>query len=120
MSSFRPERVAEQIHQEATQLLLHRIKDPRIAGVTLTGVRVSRDLSMARIYFTVTDQTTLDDTRRGLKSAAPFIRRELSQIMQLRFMPEIKFQFDESVSRGQRIEDLLRQAGVQGDDQGVE
>jgi ribosome-binding factor A len=94
-------------------LLMERIKDPRVATVTLTGVKVSRDISLARIYFTLSD---LDDRKAaeiGLKSAASFIRRELSQIMQLRFMPEIRFQFDESVSKGQRIDDLLRQ--VQGD-----
>ncbi|MBE0582828.1 MAG: 30S ribosome-binding factor RbfA, partial [Desulfofustis sp.] len=78
--------------------------------VTLTGVKVSRDLSSARIYFTVSDEN-LDrkEAERGLKSAAPYIRRELGQIMQLRFIPEIRFQYDESIGYGQKIEALLRQ-----------
>ena len=113
MSSFRPERVGEQILKETSLLLLERIKDPRVAPVTLTGVKVSRDISLARIYFTVADLDDRKAAETGLKSAAPFIRRELSQIMRLRFMPEIRFQFDESVSKGQRIDELLRQ--VQGD-----
>lgn len=120
MSSFRPERVAEQIHKETTQLLLHNIKDPRVAPVTLTGVKVSRDLSVARIYFTVSDLDNRAEAERGLKSAAAYIRRELSQIMRLRFTPEIKFQFDESVSHGQRIDDLLRQVRSQGADNDIE
>lgn len=113
MSSFRPERVGEQILKETIMLLMERIKDPRVATVTLTGVKVSRDLSLARIYFTLSDPDNRKAAETGLKSAAPFIRRELSQIMRLRFMPEIRFQFDESVSKGQRIDELLRQ--VQGD-----
>jgi ribosome-binding factor A len=113
LSSFRPERVGEQILKETSLLLLERIKDPRVATVTLTGVKVSRDISLARIYFTLSDPDDRKAAETGLKSAAPFIRRELSQIMRLRFMPEIRFQFDESVSKGQRIDELLRQ--VQGD-----
>lgn len=109
MSSFRPERVGEQILKETTFLLLHRIKDPRVSPVTLTGVKVSRDLSLARIYFTVADAEVRRDAEAGLKSASPYIRRELSQIMRLRFMPEIRFQFDDSFSHGQRIDELLRQ-----------
>ncbi len=108
MSSFRPERVGEQILKETTFLLLHRIKDPRVTPVTLTGVKVSRDLSLARIYFTIADASERSEAVAGLKSASPFIRRELSQIMKLRFMPEIRFQFDDSISHGQRIDDLLR------------
>ncbi|MFO7764806.1 MAG: 30S ribosome-binding factor RbfA [Pelovirga sp.] len=116
MSSFRPERVGEQILKETTFLLLQRIKDPRIASVSLTGVKVSRDLSLARIYFTVHDLSDLQEAEAGLKSASPFIRRELSQIMKLRFMPEIKFQYDESISHGQRIDELLRQVQDDLDD----
>lgn len=113
MSSFRPERVGEQILKETSLLLMERIKDPRVATVTLTGVKVSRDISLARIYYTLSDSDDRKAAEIGLKSAAAFIRRELSQIMRLRFMPEIRFQFDESVSKGQRIDELLRQ--VQGD-----
>lgn len=109
MSSFRPERVGEQIHKETTHLLRHSIKDPRVAQVTLTGVKVSRDVSVARIYFTVLDPNDRKEAELGLKSAAPFIRRELSQIMSLRFVPEIKFQYDESIGHGRRIDELLRQ-----------
>lgn len=109
MSSFRPERVGEQILKETTGLLLRSIKDPRVAQVTLTGIRVSRDLSVARLYFTVPDPQDRGDAEQGLKSAAPFIRRELSQLMNLRFMPAIRFQYDESISHGRRIDDLLRQ-----------
>ena len=110
MSSYRPERIGEQIHKEVTRLLLYSLKDPRVASVTLTGVKVSRDLGSARIYFVVSDEEEQRKAaERGLKSASPFIRRELGQALQLRSIPAIRFQYDESLGYGQKIENLLRQ-----------
>lgn len=117
MSSYRPERVGEQIHKETTRLLLYSIKDPRVATVTITGVHMSRDISAARIYFTVSDESAeRKDAERGLKSAAPYIRRELGKIMQLRFVPNIYFKFDTSIGYGQKIEALLHQVQDDLDD----
>ena len=110
MSSYRPERVGEQIHKETTRLLMFNIKDPRVASVTLTGVQMSRDISSAKIYFTVSDKSVdRKDVERGLKSAAPYIRRELGKIMQLRFVPNLFFKYDESIDYGQKIDALLHQ-----------
>lgn len=110
MSGYRPEKVAEQIHKEVTHLLMHSIKDPRVTPVIITGVKVSRDIGSARIYFTVTDEALeRKPAELGLKSAAAYIRRALGQIMRLRFIPEIRFQYDESVGYGQKIDSLLRQ-----------
>jgi len=110
LSSYRPERVGEQIYKETTRLLMHSIKDPRVAPVTLTGVQMSRDISSARIYFTVSDESTeRKNAEKGLKSAAPYIRRELGKIMQLRFVPNIYFKFDASIGYGQKIDALLHQ-----------
>jgi ribosome-binding factor A len=117
LSSYRPEKVGEQIHKEITRLLMSSIKDPRVAAVTLTGVKVSRDLSSARIYFIVGNGSSeWKNAERGLKSAAPYIRRKLGQIMRLRFIPEIHFQYDESVEYGQKIDDLLSQVQDDLDD----
>ena len=118
MSSFRPERVGEQIHKEISNLLMHGIKDPRVALVTITGVNVTRDLRLAKVFFTVSDaEQELKEAERGLKSAAPFIRRELGQIMRLRFVPDIRFEYDSSFAYGQKIESLLRQVKTdQSDD----
>lgn len=110
MSSYRPERVGEQIFKETTRLLMYSIKDPRVSPVTLTGVQMSRDISSARIYFTVSNESTeRKDAEKGLKSAAPYIRRELGKIMQLRFVPNIYFKFDASIGYGQKIDALLHQ-----------
>lgn len=110
MSGYRPERVAEQIHKEIAHLMMHGIKDPRVAPVVITGVQVSRDLSVAKVFFSVTDEDTeRKEAERGLKSVAPFVRRQLGQLMRMRFIPDIRFEYDSSVSYGQKIDSLLRQ-----------
>ena len=110
MSSYRPERVGEQIYKETVRLLMYSIKDPRVAPVTLTGVQMSRDIGSAKIYFTVSDEVAeRKNAEKGLKSAAPYIRRELGKILGLRFVPNIYFKFDTSVGYGQKIDALLHQ-----------
>lgn len=110
MGSYRPEKIAEQILRELSQLLMFSIKDPRIASVTITDVQVARDLSIAKIFFTVTDEAEdRKPAEQGLKKSAPFMRRQLSQLMRMRSVPELRFYYDESIGYGQRIEDLLRQ-----------
>lgn len=110
MSSYRPERVGEQIHKEISRLLMHAIKDPRLAPVLVTGVQLTRDLRLARVYFTVTEEATeRKDAERGLQSASAYIRRELGKVMRLRFVPGLRFEYDSSISHGQKIETLLRQ-----------
>lgn len=95
MSGYRPERVGEQIHKEIANLMMHGIKDPRVSPVVITGVTVSRDLSVAKVHFTVNDaDSELKDAERGLKSVAPFIRRQLGQVMRMRFVPDIRFEYD--------------------------
>lgn len=110
MSSYRPERVAEQIRKEIAQLMMHGIKDPRVAPVVITDVSVSRDLGVAKVFFTVNDEASeRKDAEKGLKSVAPYVRRQLGQLIRMRFIPEIRFVYDASVSYGRKIDDLLRQ-----------
>jgi ribosome-binding factor A len=110
LSSYRSERVAEQIHKEVSRLLLAGIKDPRVASVTITGVNITRDLRLARIYFTVSDEKLeRREAEAGLKSAAAYIRREIGQVLGLRFVPDFRFEYDSSISYGHKIDNLLRQ-----------
>ncbi|PLX86399.1 MAG: 30S ribosome-binding factor RbfA [Desulfuromonas sp.] len=110
MSSFRPERVAEQLHQEISQMLMHGVKDPRVALVTVTGVDVTRDLRLARVYYTVTgDEQDRIAAQAGLASSVAWLKRQLGQMLRLRHMPEIRFEYDRAVESGRRIDELLRQ-----------
>jgi ribosome-binding factor A len=106
----RPHRVGEQLQKEISALLLKGLKDPRVGFVTITGVSVTPDMHLARVYYTVYgDETQRVDTQRGLKSAVPFIRRELSRRLRLRYVPELIFEFDKALEYGNRIDSLLRQ-----------
>jgi ribosome-binding factor A len=104
----RPDRVAEGIRQEISHLLLSEVHDPGIGLVTLTRVKVSPDLQLARIFYTqIGDDKAKRDTRRALERATPFLRRQLASRINLRRAPEIRFEFDESIENQDRIERIL-------------
>jgi ribosome-binding factor A len=104
----RPERVGEQIRQEISELLLSEVHDPGIGLVTLTRVKVSPDLQLVRVYYTqLGDEKARAETRRALERATPFLRRQLGSRIRLRRVPELRFEFDESVENQERIERIL-------------
>lgn len=91
-------------------MLMHGVKDPRVALATVTGVDVTRDLRLARVYFTVVgDENDRKGVEEGLRSSGAYIRRQLGQVMRLRHIPEIRFEYDRGVESGRRIDELLRQ-----------
>lgn len=109
MDTKRSRRVADQILHEVAQILQREVKDPRVGFVTLTGAKVSPDLHYAWLFYTVLgEEATRDATRKGLESAAPFIRREIGQRLRLKTTPELRFSYDESVERGFRLEELFQ------------
>jgi len=104
----RAQRVGDQILKVIAPFLLQKVKDPRVEGVTLTGVRLSKDLRVAKVYFSVLgEDKDIKNAADGLESAKGFIKRELGSRLDLRVMPDIQFLHDESFARGLRIERLL-------------
>jgi ribosome-binding factor A len=104
----RADRVSDLIKAELSDILLRRINDPQVQGITVTGVRVTDDLRQAEVFFVRVGQNTCsDETMRGLDRAAGFLRRELGKRLRLRHVPEIRFAFDESFEYGDRINRLL-------------
>jgi len=104
----RPARVGEEIRQELSQLLARDVHDPGIGFVTLTRVKVSPDLQLARVYYTqIGDERQRRETARALERARPFLRRQLGQRIRLRRVPDVQFLFDESVENQERIERIL-------------
>jgi ribosome-binding factor A len=100
--------VGEEIRQELSLLLAREVHDPGIGFVTLTRVKVSADLQVARVYYTsIGDERARRETRKALERATPFLRRLLGSRIRLRRVPEIHFQFDESVESQDRIERIL-------------
>ncbi|MGH8618348.1 MAG: 30S ribosome-binding factor RbfA [Burkholderiales bacterium] len=107
----RARRVSEQILRELADLLRLEVKDPRVGMVTLTEVEVSRDLSHAKVYFTLLgDAERVAESTAGLAHAAGFLRSELSHRLQLRTVPELHFAHDASVERGIRLSQLIDRA----------
>lgn len=107
----RPERVGQEIQAAIGDLLARgMLRDPRIGYITVTGVKVSPDLRVARVFYSMigTEQERAD-TQKGLEAAKGFVRREVTSAVNLRVSPEIFFSFDESVGEGDKIDRLLRE-----------
>lgn len=89
-------------------LLAREVHDPGIGFVTITRVKVSPDLQLARAYYTqIGDEAARKETRKALDRAIPFLRRQIGARMRLRRVPELRFEFDESVEKQDRIEKIL-------------
>jgi len=109
MGSIRPERVAELVQREVTDILSRKLRDPRLTGVTVTDVEVSGDLKVATIFVSPLVGGAARAAALGaLARAARAVRHELAPRLGLREVPEVRFRFDESLERGARVEDLLR------------
>ena len=104
----RSERVSGLIQKVLSEILHKDIKDPRLKMATITGVEVSRDLRLARIYFTTPDGDQKKDAAvKGFNSARGFIKRILANELDLKYMPDIKFFYDESLDYGSHIDSRL-------------
>jgi ribosome-binding factor A len=108
----RPARVAEEFRQELGALIARGLKDPRITGfITLTGAKMSPDLKEITVYLSIhAAEAERERTLEGLRAAATFLQREVSRNLKLRWTPHLRFVYDESVERGDRIERLLKEA----------
>lgn len=105
----RADRVGGLIQKTLSQLLKKEIKDPRLEAIVITGVKLTRDLKLARIYYTsLGDRKNQQTVEAGLLQAGGFLKRALAAQLGLRYMPELKFFYDESFDYGDRIDQLLQ------------
>ncbi len=112
-SNHRIERVNELIKEVLSELVLTEIKDPRIGLVTIVGVRVTNDLSSAKVLFSVMgDEALRIQTQKLLKAATPFLRRVLVRHMDVKVSPDLRWIYDDSLDRSFRIEQMLRDTGT--------
>jgi ribosome-binding factor A len=105
--SGRPEKLGDLIQRELSDLLQRELRDPRVAMVTITAVDVSPDLSHAKVLFTIFEKARLAETLVGLKRSAGFLRSQLARRIKLYTTPELRFVYDESVERGDRLSRLI-------------
>ncbi len=108
MPTRRQQRVAEQIHRELSSLLMFEVHDPRLTGITVTGVDITPDLLLARVYFVVAGADDGGaDALAALGRAKGYLRTQVAERIQLRFAPDLVFRVDSSAERGRRIDELL-------------
>jgi ribosome-binding factor A len=103
----RPQKLGDLIQRELSELLQRELRDPRVGMITITGVDVSPDFSHAKVFFTVLEKQRLDEAREGLRRAAGFLRSQLARRIKLYTTPELRFEYDESVERGDRLSRLI-------------
>ncbi|GHE20952.1 30S ribosome-binding factor RbfA [Halomonas urumqiensis] len=109
----RTDRVADQLQKELAVLIQREVKDPRLGMVTVSGVEVSRDLGYADVHVTLLGEDTperIKENLKVLKQAAGFLRGQIARRIKLRHVPELRFHYDESVVRGQRLSSLIEEA----------
>ncbi len=116
----RPTRVAELLRERLALILLHKVADPRLNGVTITEVEMSPDLKIARVFYVVRSGADAGEVEAGLDKALGFIKQELSREHLLRLMPELIFQPDEGLDKAARFEKLLREAFCGSKEEGDE
>ena len=105
----RPSRIGDQLRAELSDLLARDVHDPGIGFLTITHVKVTPDLQIARVYYTTLgDDKARRDSGRALERAAPFLRRQIGSRLRLKRVPHLEFFFDESIARGDRIEQILQ------------
>ena len=107
MTRLRPQKVADSIQKELSDLLRREVRDPRIGMITLTAVDVSPDFSHARVLFTCLDPAHAGEAKRALQRAAGFLRSQLARRLKLYATPELRFEYDESIERGDRLHRLI-------------
>lgn len=110
----RAARVADLIIKEVSQMILRgEVKDPRASSAFITGVKVSDNLSLASIFFSVLeDGPDKDEVLKGLQSAKGFIKTRLSKKLTMRKIPDLEFKFDTALEMGYKVDEVLREIGA--------
>lgn len=116
MANIRIERLESTFQEELSMILMTELKDEDIRFVTITGCDITNDLSFAKVYFTVLDEEKKKEILEKLNNAASFIRGKLSERVEIRHTPELKFVYDESIAYGEKIESIIEKIHEKEDD----
>ncbi len=105
----RSQRVSDLIREEIADIIMNKVKDPRLGFVTVTGAKITEDLKIATVYISILKEEEKETMLEMLNSAKGFIRAELAKRLRMKFIPSLTFRIDESLEYGVRIEKLLRE-----------
>lgn len=113
MSKIRQQRTAEQLRMVFSDLFLRELSDPRLHGLTVTDVKIDRELEHADIYVSALgDESRQDDVMKALSSAEGFLRRELAGRVRLRKVPQLHFHWDSTLAHMQEVESILEKLDI--------
>lgn len=114
--SRRMERLDELLRQEIARLIAEEVKDPRVGFVTVMGARMSPDLRHARVYVSVLgDEEVKRQAVEALQRAGGFLRGRLGRLLEIKYLPELRFELDRSLERASRIEEILHRVRPEDD-----
>lgn len=105
----RSQRVSDLIREEIADILMYRLKDPRIGFITVTGVDMTSDLKFAKVFVSILKEEERELTLEILNSAKNFIRSALSKRLRMKFIPNVEFRLDTSIEYGYKIDKLLKE-----------
>jgi ribosome-binding factor A len=108
VSKTRTQRIGDRIREELSEMLLMEVSDPRLQGISVTDVEVDRELAYASVYISALEgEQRWQDILDGLEHAQGFLRHELSQRIDLRTFPRLRFRWDSTLERAEKIERLI-------------
>jgi ribosome-binding factor A len=107
-SFHRTDRVSAQLRRELGTLVHEAVREHGLPSLSVSDVEVTRDMAHAKVWVTALQPERAVEAMKGLKALAPELRYQLAQAVKMRHVPELHFHYDESVDRGERIENLLR------------
>lgn len=105
----RNHRLSELIYREIGSIILTEMRDPRFKDLTITGVKLNDDLSFAKAYFTIPDHAKIKEISKALNHAQGFFRSKIGERIDVKYVPQIKFYFDESLQNADKIEQIFRE-----------
>ena len=114
-SFHRTDRVSAQLRRELGTLVREAVAEHGLPSVSVSDVEVTRDMAHAKVFVTALEPARAREAMKGLKEVAPEVRYRLARAVKMRHVPELHFHYDDSVDRGERIDNLLRDLGDLGE-----
>ena len=97
-----------------SQIITYELKNPDVTGmISVTKVKVTPDLKYAKVYVSILNPKSVEETMKGLKESAGFIRSQVAKTVNLRITPELVFEYDYSIEHGEKIDNILKQISIQ-------
>ena len=107
-------RVNEELMKAISHIITYELKNPDVTGmISVTRVKVTPDLKYAKVYVSILNPKSVEETMKGLKDSAGFIRSQVAKTVNLRITPELVFEYDDSIEHGEKIDNILKQISIQ-------